>query len=86
MQRLRLAMFLGAMTLVVSGCLSPAPPDGAEDEIGEAQRATPLDETAATDPFQVAAEAATPAALHGPLPFDPCPCTLPICRPGCTNP
>jgi hypothetical protein len=86
MRRLRWIMILGAMALAFSGCLSPAPPDRADGEIDEAQSATSLDETAATDPAQVAAEAATPAASHGPLPFDPCPCTLPICRPGCTQP
>jgi hypothetical protein len=86
MRRLRSVMILGAMALAFSGCLSPAPPDGAESEIGEVRRATSLDEMAAADPAQVGAEAAAPAALHGPLPFDPCPCTLAICRPGCTRP
>jgi len=79
-------MILGALTLAFSGCLNPAPPDGAESEIGEVQPATSLDETAATDPAQIGAGAAAPAASRGPLPFDPCPCTLPICRPGCTQP
>jgi hypothetical protein len=79
-------MILGTMVVASSGCLSPAPPHGAENEIDEVQSATQLDETAATDPAQVAAEAATSAASHGPLPFDPCPCNLPICRPGCTRP
>lgn len=84
MRRLRL-MILGAMALAFTGCLSPAP-DGSDREIDEVPSASSLDETAAIDPAQLAAEAATPAASHGPLPFDPCPCTLAICRPGCTNP
>jgi hypothetical protein len=78
-------MILGVLALAFSGCLSSSP-DGAELEIDEVQNATSLDRTVATDPAQVAAQAATPAALHGPLPFDPCPCDQPICRPGCTNP
>jgi hypothetical protein len=79
-------MILGALALAFSGCLTPSPPDGADSQIDEVQNATSLEETAATDPAQVAAQAATPAALHGPLPFDPCPCDQPICRPGCKNP
>src|SRR5262249_44740905 len=58
MRRLRRIMFLGVMALVFSGCLNPAPPDGAESEIDEVQNATSLDETAATGPAQIAAGAA----------------------------
>lgn len=78
MRRLRWIMILGAMTLAFSGCT--------DSEIDDAQSATPLDETAATDPAQVAAQAITLAPAHGPLPFDPCPCDQPICRPGCAKP
>ena len=85
MRRLRSSMILGALALAFSGCLSPSP-DDAEREIDEVQSASALDGTAATDPAGVAAQVATPAALHGPLPFEPCPCDQPICRPGCTNP
>lgn len=82
MRRLRSSMILGAMALAFSGCLTSSPPDGADREIDEVHSAPSLDGTAATDP----ALAATPAALHGPLPFDPCPCDQPICRPACTKP
>ena len=65
MRRLRVSMILGVLALAFSGCLSSSP-DGAELEIDEVQNATSLDRTVATDPAQVAAQAATPAALHGP--------------------
>lgn len=83
MRRLRLSMILGAMALAFTGCLSPAP-EGADHEIDDVQNASSLDDTVATDPAQVA-QATTPVASHGPLPFDPCPCANPVCRPGCTN-
>ena len=69
-------MILGVMALTFSGC--------ADSEIDDAQ-GTSLDDTAATDPAQVAAQAITVTPAHGPLPFDPCPCDQPICRPGCTK-
>ena len=69
MRRLRWSMILGALALAFTGCLSLAP-EGADSTIDEVQSATSLDRTAATDPDQVAAEFATPAAFHGPLPFD----------------
>jgi hypothetical protein len=74
------------MALALSGCVSPAAPDGAESAIDEVQRATSRDETASTDPAAVAAEPAMQAPSDDPPPFEPCPCINPICRPGCTNP
>jgi hypothetical protein len=63
-------MVLGAMTLALSACLSPAPPEGAPSEIDEMQRAFSLDD---------------PAPPEGAPQLDPCPCTNPVCRPGCTS-
>jgi hypothetical protein len=83
MQRSRLTMFLGAMALALSGCLSPAAPDDPRTAIDEVQRATSLDETASTDPAQIPEEAAAPPSSDDPTPFEPCPCDKPICRPGC---
>jgi hypothetical protein len=84
MRRLRLIMTLGAMALAFSGCLSPAPPDGAEGDIDEAQNATSLDETAATEAIAPAACSGSPDCNGGPPPeVDPCPCDNPVCRPLC---
>lgn len=80
MQRSRLSMFLGAMALVLSGCLTSAPPEGTQREIDEVQRPTSVDETAAADPAPVAAE----AAMLDPF-EEPCPCDLLICRPVCAK-
>lgn len=78
MRRLRWLMILGATALAFTGCV--------DRESDDAQGATSLDDTAATDPAEAAAQATTVALGHGPLPFDPCPCDQPICRPGCTKP
>ena len=89
MVRFRLATILATMALGFSGCLSPAPPDGAGSEIGEVQSPSPLDETAATDPAVIAPAEPAPAELlppPDPQPVDPCPCTDPVCRPACKNP
>jgi len=83
MHRFRLTMILGALALAFSGCLSPAPSGNARSE-SESENAD-IDEAVSTAPDQVAPEAATQAPSHGVLPFDPCPCTNPVCRPGCSG-
>src|ERR1043166_9830957 len=69
MQRFRVTMILGTMALAFSGCLSPAPSDGAQrgapHEIDEAQRTASIDETASTASAPFAVEVAEPA--YGPL-------------------